>query len=94
MPKKKNTKVSFPKKQRFEALLEEIQSEVHLISEQSVSHTEKFTSVGKRFDRIEEILEKQEITLGRIEMILEKQIKNEQRFIALENRLAQLEHRV
>src|SRR3989344_5731558 len=103
----KGKKQFITEKERFEVLLEEIQSEVHIIAEQSVAHTEKLETmdgrlgvVDGRLDRMEMRLDRMENDIAVIKLDIEfikndlKQKVNRDEFAALERRLSLLENKV
>jgi len=105
MPTKK--KQFIKGKERFEVLLEEIQSEVHIIAEQSVAHTEKLEIMDGRMDRMDGRMDKMDGRMDRMENDISvikldiefikndlKQKVNRDEFAALERRLSLLENKV
>ena len=81
------------KKQRFEVLLEEIQSEVHVIAEQSVAHAEKMEIMDGRMDRMENDISVIKLDIEFIKNDLKQKV-NRDEFAALERRLSLLENKV
>lgn len=68
----KKKKQFITEKQRFEVLLEDIQSGVHLISEQSTIHTAKLESIDGRLDKMDGRIDKIEVKLVQIDSRLDK----------------------
>ena len=91
MPTKK--KQFIKGKERFEVLLEEIQSEVHIIAEQSVAHTEKLEIMDGRMDRMENDISVIKLDIEFIKNDLKQKV-NRDEFAALERRLSLLENKV